>query len=262
MDGAEQIGRLRRWLAERLRPSSAIHVKDFWASPEETARLAQETPGELARLFFATDGRMIHKWPHYLPIYERYFAAFRGTPVRMLEIGVSGGGSLELWRRYFGPDAVIFGVDIDPACASRVTAPNQVRIGSQADPDFLEAVAAEIGPLDIVLDDGSHVARHQRISFETLFPKVKEGGVYVIEDLQTAYWADFDGGYRRRGTAIDLVKRVIDDMHAWYHGRPTTTPAKDEVGAVHLHDSIVAIEKRRRAPPRQVRLGGEGAPPG
>jgi hypothetical protein len=235
MDLEERIGRFRRRLAGRLRPRSAIHVKDFWASPEETARLAAETPGELARLFFATRGRMIHKWPHYLPVYERYFAPWRGTAVRILEIGVSGGGSLDLWRRHFGEAAVIF--------------------GSQADPAFLRSVVAEMGAPDIVLDDGSHVARHQRIAFETLFPALNEGGLYVIEDLQTAYWADYDGGYGRRGAGIDLVGRLINDLHAWYHGRATTTPAKDQVGAIHVHDGIVVIEKRRRSPPRQVRVG-------
>ena len=255
MDLGEQIGRFRRWTAERLRPRSAIHVKDFWATPEEAGRLAAETPGELARLFFATRGRMIHKWPHYLPIYERYFAPLRGRAVRILEIGVSGGGSLDLWRSYFGPEAAVFGVDIDPACAARVAPPNQVRIGSQADPAFLRAVVAEMGEPDIVIDDGSHVARHQRVAFETLFPTLAEGGLYVIEDLQTAYWADYEGGYGRRGTAIDLVKRMIDDMHGWYHARPPATPAKDQVGSIHVHDGVVLIEKRRRSPPRQVRLG-------
>jgi hypothetical protein len=251
----DRVGRFRRWLAERLRPQGAIHAKNFWASAEETAALAAGTPGEMAQLFFATRGRMIHKWAHYLPIYERYFAAYRGAAVKMLEIGVSGGGSLDLWRRYFGPDAVIFGIDIDPACAEVVSAPNQVRIGSQIDPQFLLGVAAEMGSLDIVLDDGSHVASHQRISFETLFPRLSEGGLYIIEDLQTAYWADYDGGYRRRGSAIERVKRLIDDMHAWYHARSTTTPAKDQIGAIHVHDGMVVIEKRRRAPPRVVVVG-------
>jgi hypothetical protein len=251
----DRIGRLRRWAAERLRPQSAIHIKDFWATPAEAVALAAETPGELARLFFATRGRMIHKWPHYLPIYERYFAAYRGTPVALLEIGVSGGGSLDLWRRYFGPGAAIFGVDIDPTCAEAVSPPNQVRIGSQADPAFLRGVVAEMGAPDIVLDDGSHVASHQRVAFETLFSLLKDGGLYVIEDLHTAYWADYDGGYRRPGTAIDLVKRMIDDLHGWYHARPTVTPAKREIGAIHVHDSLVVIEKRRRAPPRIVAVG-------
>jgi hypothetical protein len=255
MDLQEGIGRFRRRIARRLRPQSASHARDFLATPEETARLAEETPGELAALFFATRGRMIHKWPHYLPIYERYFSRYRGTGVRMLEIGVSGGGSLDLWRKYFGPEAVIFGIDIDPGCAARVSAPNQVRIGSQADRAFLGSVAAEIGPLDIVLDDGSHVARHQRISFETLFPRLNDGGLYVIEDLHTAYWPDFDGGYRRPGTAIALIKRLIDDMHGWYHRAPSATPGKEQVGAVHVHDSTVVIEKRRRVAPRQVRVG-------
>jgi hypothetical protein len=85
----------------------------------------------------------------------------------MLEIGVFKGGSLELWREYFGPAATIFGVDVNPKCADYVTAPNQVRIGSQDDALFLEKVVLEIGTLDIVLDDDSHIGHHQRRSFES-----------------------------------------------------------------------------------------------
>ncbi len=67
-------------------------------------------------------------------------------------------------------------------------APNQVRIGSQDDPAFLRSVIDEMGSPDIILDDGSHVSDHQKISFETLWPLLKVGGLYVIEDLHTAYF--------------------------------------------------------------------------
>jgi hypothetical protein len=254
-DVSETIGRLGRWLAARLSPREAIRGRDFLLPPEAAAGLAGTASGDLERLFFATRGVAVNKWLHYLPIYERYFAPYRGTPVRMLEIGVSRGGSLDLWRRYFGADATIFGIDIDPACLSVVAAPNQVRIGSQADPAFLLGVIEELGAPDIILDDGSHVATHQQASFETLFPRLKEGGLYVIEDLHTAYWPDFDGGHRRPGTAIELVKQMIDDMHGWYHRRPTPTPAKDAVGAIHVHDSLVVLEKRRRARPSHILVG-------
>ena len=173
------------------------------------------------------------------------FESYRNTPVRMLEIGVYKGGSLDMWREYFGEDATIFGIDIDAECAAYATPPNQVRIGSQDDPHFLRSVTEEIGPLDIVLDDGSHIGRHQRASFDTLFPAVKEGGLYVIEDLHTSYWpVSHEGGYRRKGTAIEHVKTMIDDMHGWYHRKAITTPAKDQIGAIHIYDSMVVLEKR------------------
>lgn len=225
-------------------------------SDRERQATAQAVEGEFSKLFFEHRGRIIDKWIHYLPVYERYMRDFKNTPVKMLEIGVYKGGSLELWRKYFGDQATIFGIDIDPGCAGRVDLPNQVRIGSQDDPKFLEKVIDEMGSPDIILDDGSHVGRHQRASFDVLFPRLKVGGLYVIEDLQTAYWRrPWEGGYKRPGTAIEHIKAMIDDLHAWYHEKPTTTPARDEIGAIHIHDSIVVIEKTTKSEPRHVRVG-------
>ena len=59
-----------------------------------------------------TTGRGLWKWDHYFDIYNRHFARFRNTAATHIEIGVYSGGSLEMWRDYFGPTATIIGVDI------------------------------------------------------------------------------------------------------------------------------------------------------
>jgi cephalosporin hydroxylase len=203
--------------------------------------------------FLGHQGRTIHKWAHYLPIYEKLFGGLRGRALTFLEIGVSLGGSLELWHGYFGPEATIVGLDIDPECATRFDPPNQVFIGSQADPDFLRDVVARIGTPDIVLDDGSHIAAHQKATFDTLFPLLGEGGLYVIEDTHTAYWPEgYDGGYRRTGTAIEVAKSFVDDMHAWYHQEHFDPLIRDHVHSIAFYDSIIAIEKRAKLPPRHL----------
>lgn len=217
------------------------------ASEEAKARYLKS--GGVNEAFFTHKGRIVHKWIHYLDIYERHLSPYRGKPLKMLEIGIDQGGSLEMWREYFGPDATIFGIDINPECAKRVNAPNQVRIGSQADPEFLRSVLDEIGTPDVILDDGSHVSEHQRTSFDVLFPKLREGGLYIIEDMHTSYFRGFQGGYRRKGTAVEFVKNMIDDLHAWYHTKSTTTPAKDQIRGIHIYDSITVIEKQKIDPP-------------
>lgn len=209
----------------------------------------------LEALFAANTGRLVTKWPHYLRFYEQIFAVHRGQPVRMLEIGVQYGGSLDLWRKYFGPRATLFGIDIDPECATRVEAPNQVRIGSQADPEFLKSVVDEMGGVDIVLDDGSHVASHQVASFRALWPRLSYGGVYVIEDLHTSYWPEWEGGYRVPGSGIELVKDLIDDMHGWHHDEGSRRAPREEVGRIAVADSIAAIHKRRRVRPGYISSG-------
>ena len=200
--------------------------------------------GDLSRLFAENQGPMVHKWHHYIPIYDRYFAAWRGKPLRFLEIGVSQGGSLQLWRHYFGPQATIFGIDINPACAQYDGQAGSVRIGSQADPAFLQRVVAEMGGIDIVLDDGSHRMDHVRASLEALFPHLATGGLYLIEDLHTAYWPGYGGGYRNRRNFFNVLRQIMDDMHRWYHDRADRLPALGgAVSAIHVHDSIVVIEK-------------------
>jgi hypothetical protein len=232
-----------------------VDWKKFKIDPSERERLAAGAADGLPKLFFAHHGRVVHKWIHYLDIYERHFAPYRNTPLKMLEIGVFMGGSLDLWREYFGPEARLFGIDLDPECAQRVSPPNQVRIGSQADARFLRSVVDELGAPDIILDDAAHVGRLQRTSFDVLFPLLREGGLYVIEDLHTSYWRGvYEGGYRRRGTGIEFIKEMIDDMHAWYHRSETRTPAKEQIGAIHVYDSVVVIEKRKIKPPGYIKL--------
>lgn len=215
----------------------------------ETANDAPEPAdaGPIERAFYRHKGRVVHKWHHYLPLYDRYLAPYRdrAAPVRMLEIGVAEGGSLELWRGYFGPQATIFGVDLNPACAAFDGEHAQVRIGSQADEKFLAGVIREMGGVDIVLDDGSHVAAHVRASFDALFPLLAEDGLYIVEDTHGAYWANLGGNYFSPKTALGMAKTLIDDIHHWYHPHGAKlSAAADWVGGIHVHDSIYFIEKR------------------
>lgn len=234
-------------------PPLSVDLRAFEIDSGERTRLSADASSELAKIFFAHHGRKINKWIHYLDIYDSHFARYRHTPVKMLEIGVYKGGSLELWREYFGTEATIFGIDIDPNCANCVSPPNQVRIGSQDDPRFLRSVINEIGVPDIILDDGVHNGRCQRTSFNELFPFLREGGLYVIEDLHTSYLPGAnEGGYRRRGTGIEFIKELIDDVHVWYHNKATNISANNSIGAIHVYDSVVVVEKRKMMRPSYI----------
>ncbi len=233
-----------------------MKFEEYRLDPAVRDQVAKDHDGALADVFFGPKDRLVDKWLHYLDVYEKHFAQFRDTKLNFLEIGVYKGGSLEMWRSYFGPEAAIWGVDIDPQCRAYETPGTRVRIGSQDDPVFLRGVIDEMGAPDLILDDGSHVAAHQEASFRTLFPLLKDGGLYVIEDLHTSYWGDFGGGYRVAGTGLERVKDMIDDMHAWYHSRPTSTPAKQEIAGIYVYDSIVVIEKKRKARPAFIQVPG------
>lgn len=249
----EKFERIRR-VVTRFGQSLGIARKEpdlgSYAVPHhEKARMKANPPTEAHRAFFAVTNRPAHKWSHYLDVYERYMSRLRDKPIVMFEIGVLEGGSLEMWRNYLGPHATIVGIDINPACAGRVDAPNVVRIGSQADRNFLEGLVKEFGRPDVVLDDGSHIAKHQRASFDILFPHLNDNGLYMVEDAHTSYWNDWDGGYRRSGTAIEEAKKLIDDQHAWYHHHGRRSSAGEQIDAVHFHDSVIVIEKAAKPRP-------------
>ena len=176
---------------------------------------------------------------HYFPIYEKHFSRFINQSVVFLEIGVSRGGSLQLWKRYFGPFVTIVGIDIDPKCKEIEEDQIHVRIGDQSDTVFLQSVLDEFGPPDIVLDDGSHVMMHICKTWDYMYDKINENGVYFVEDLHTAYFDDYGGGLKREGTFIERCKDLVDNLHARKKSFAKATYS------MSCYDSVVAFEKRR-----------------
>ena len=212
--------------------------------------------GKFLDLFVGNEGPSVQKWHHYIPLYDRYMSLYQKPKVRFLEIGVERGGSMQMWRKYFGPQATIMGIDIDPDCAQFDGQAGMVRIGSQNDPDFLRSVIDEMDGVDIVLDDGSHRMEHVETSFQTIFPKLSEPGLYLIEDLHTAYLRRYGGGIDADANFFRTVDRLVDDMHRWYHGRPEKVPVtKGQATGIHIHDSFVAIEKSPSFTPVHSRVG-------
>ncbi len=175
--------------------------------------------------FLLNTGRPIHKWTHYFPIYERHFSRFRNQSLTFLEIGCGGGGSLQMWKRFFGPFAQIVGIDIEPACKAYEEDQIAVRIGDQSDRNFLAGIVEEFGVPDIVLDDGSHRMSDMLATFEAIYPLQNRNAIYCVEDLHTAYWDEYGGGLKREGSFIEVCKALIDQLNA-DHTRGQVEPNK------------------------------------
>jgi hypothetical protein len=235
---------------------------DQYGLSPRAARKSIRPSGDLERLYYAHTGRTAHKWHHYLEIYERHFARFREprpSPVRILELGVSGGGSLQLWRQYFGPEAKVVGIDVDPACSGRVDPDTPVIIGDQSDPVALASALAHLGgEVDIVIDDGSHIGRYQIASFEFLYPRISTDGLYTCEDLHCSYWPETEGGYRKEGTFIEYTKALIDRLHAWYLEedlKEAWMGFAETTFGIFTYVDLIVIEKRPIKQPFHVRIG-------
>jgi hypothetical protein len=149
-----------------------------------------------------------------------------------------------MWRKYFGEEAIIYGIDINPYCAQFDGLDGQVRIGSQGDEDFLKSVITEMGGVDIILDDGSHNMDLIKKSILTLFPYLNGSGLYMIEDLHTAYWPAYGGGVDEQNNFFNFIRDVTDEIHLWYHDKPIEFPQVSETcRSIHTYDSIVVFEK-------------------
>jgi demethylmacrocin O-methyltransferase len=176
---------------------------------------------ELATVYGSDKWGGLH-W--YTPPYEAHLGPLRHDPVKVLEIGIGGyhwenlgGQSLHMWQHFF-PRGLVYGFDL--YAKPGVTGPRIRTIqGDQNDPGLLRELAAEHGPFDVIVDDGSHINEHVRTSYETLFEHVRPGGWYVIEDLQTSYWPSLGGepppGSAR--TSMGLLKDLLDDVHLSEH---------------------------------------------
>lgn len=212
----------------------------------------------LQEIFETHEGRLIHKWNHYFEVYERYFSAYRGTPVNILEIGISHGGSLQMWRKYFGEGANIFAVDINPQCKQFEDGQTKIFIGSQEDEIFLSQLKAKLPELDILIDDGGHTMNQQITTFNHLFSTVKDGGIYLVEDTHTSYWGEYHGGYKKKGSFIEFAKDMVDQVHAWHIDKEKILPVNtitENVAGISFYDSIVVFEKKSRQEPSHSMRG-------
>ncbi|MBC7810817.1 MAG: class I SAM-dependent methyltransferase [Burkholderiales bacterium] len=231
-------------LKERLSPQQRQAVRKLFR------RIVSPIPNQSLNVLaykYGTDKR----YHGYIPHYERYFEPLRKRALNVLEIGVGGyedpyqgGESLRMWQEYF-PCAMIYGIDIENKCPQDDKRIKTFR-GSQNDPNFLEWVAAQIGRIDLIIDDGSHISEHIITSFKTLFPHLVSGGIYVIEDLYYAYCPAYGGNdedLNEPRTSIAMLKSTIDGLHHKYIPNRPSDCFDQSIAAVHCYPKIAYIFK-------------------
>jgi hypothetical protein len=168
-------------------------------------------------------GNISDKWHLYLNKYDQLFMPYRNLIVSLLEIGIQNGGSLDVWANYFQSASVIIGCDINPACAALRFASNKIKlvIGDIQHPSTQQTILTLAPSLDIVIDDGSHTSSDIIQTFCALFGHVKDGGLYVIEDLHCSYWLDYGGGLYHPHSSYAFFKALIDICNQEHWGLNT-----------------------------------------
>lgn len=201
---------------------------------------------DLHNYFINNTNEAVYKHLPYFDIYERHFSKYRGKDINLLEIGVGYGGSLKMWKHYFGKinnkaKVNIYGIDIKERCKKFEEDGVKIFIGSQSDREFLKEVKKEIPQLDILIDDGGHISEEQIITFEEMFEHVKEDGLYFCEDAYSSYWTD--------SSFIEYTKKLIDYLNAYWTLEGDGLEANyftDSAYSIHYYEGIVAVEKKLR----------------
>ncbi len=174
-------------------------------------------------------------------VYDMLFAPFRDKPIAFLEIGINRGGSIRLWEEYFS-EASIYAIDVRQRCMREASDRTTVDMVDQSNRDELTAYAEKRGNFDIIIDDGSHMTGHQILTFDTLWPHVKPGGIYVVEDTRTSYdWRFVDSEI----TAVEYFLSMVHEVNMSVAKRPEGT--KDIYTMIFKQDMIV-ITKRKATP--------------
>lgn len=187
-------------------------------------------------------GPGIWKWMHYFDIYHRHFKKFIGREVHILEVGIYSGGSLPMWRQYFGKDCRVYGVDIEEDCMVYEDDRTEVFIGDQADRSFWKRVKEAAPKIDIVIDDGGHQPEQQVVTLEEMLPHLRPGGVYLCEDIHGA--CNRFSGYIH-GLASSLHATAPCSMASGVDGLAhTPSEFQAAIDSIHVYPYVAVIEKR------------------
>jgi hypothetical protein len=179
----------------------------------------------------------------YFDSYDHFFDTYRGKEATFVEIGILDGGSLFMWRDYFGPNARIIGVDLNPEAKKWEKEGFEIHIGSQSDSGFWKKFVSDVGEVDIVLDDGGHTYNQQIITTESLLPHIKDGGILVVEDTHTSYMKGFGD---LNFSFIEYVKEHLDKVNMRF-GRFDTEKAEKRFWSVEVVESMVAFRINKAA---------------
>ena len=205
------------------------------------------------------------KLEKYFDVYEEYFSKFKGTNITFVEIGVFNGGSLKIWKDYFGSKSRIIGIDINQECKKFASDGIEIHIGNQSDPIFWENFFNKVGNVDIILDDGGHTNLDQIITTVKCVDKINDGGIMMIEDTHTSYMTEYNS--KESFSFINFAKKIIDDVN--YTAGLSVFEEKESkfffnfslnkyIYSSHFYESIVVFKIDRKKTYKNQLIKNEG----
>lgn len=179
----------------------------------------------------------------YFHSYDHFFHKYRNKDITFVEIGILDGGSLFMWRDYFGPDARIIGVDLNPNAKKWESEGFEIFIGSQSDENFWSQFVNLVGTIDVVLDDGGHTYKQQITTTECLIEYINDGGIILIEDTHTSYMKGFG---KRRNSFINYAKDRIDAINYRFSALDGSR-SENRIWSIEIVESMVGFKVNKKA---------------
>jgi cephalosporin hydroxylase len=197
------------------------------------------------------------KHSSYFQVYAELLDQYKNKQIIFVEVGVFNGGSLFMWRDYFGAEARIIGIDQNPQAKKWEKDGFEIHIGDQSDPAFWKTFFDSVGSADVILDDGGHTFEQQIVTVHNCIPNIKEGGLMIVEDTHTSYLKEF--GYPTKYSFIEWTKKLIDNINSRF---PTVNasnlPYKASVYSITVFESIVAFKIHRSKCFESEQVGNDG----
>ena len=180
------------------------------------------------------------KWESYFNVYEKIFQSYKGKKITFVEVGVSTGGSLQMWRKYFGENARIIGVELNPEAKKLEADGFEIFIGNQSDPIFWKKFYEAVGKIDILLDDGGHKNIQQISTVHNSLPFINNNGLVVVEDTHASYLSEFKNP--SYFSFINYCNKIIESIHRRCTAlNKKTNIYADKIFSVNFYESITVF---------------------
>lgn len=185
------------------------------------------------------------KHDSYFSVYEKLLEKYIGKPIVFVEVGIFNGGSLFMWREYFGPSARIIGIDLNPVAKDWEKFGFEIHIGDQSDSGFWDSFYKEVGPIDVLIDDGGHTNLQQIVTSHYAIQNIKDGGTLIVEDTHTSYFREFGNPFKY--SFINFAMHVVTSMNSRSHALRRVGNYWNKVHSISFFESIVAFHICRKS---------------
>ena len=191
------------------------------------------------------------KHTNYFYVYDNLFKNFINKNKIFVEVGVSNGGSLFMWKNFFGPNARVIGIDFNPTAKKWEKYGFEIYIGNQADPEFWKSFYEKVGKIDILVDDGGHTNAQQIQTLHNSYNNINDGGIIVMEDVHTSYFKEF--GNPSAYSFINFSYNIVNKINNRFFDKRYNFNYQDRIHKVEFYESLVVFhidfEKCKKSEP-------------